>query len=91
MLHALDPDTSGRNAWQRIEQNAAQRIAQSLAKATLQRIDDKLAITTVLADLYTFDFGFLDLIDHSAFPPLLSRRRSHGRRGAYPWHLRIVL
>ena len=30
-------------------------------------------IKAVFADFHTFDFGFFDLIDHSAFPPLLSR------------------
>ena len=74
MLHALDPDTSGRNAWQRIEQHAPQRIAQRLPKAALQRVDHKLAIPIVLADFNALDFWLFDLIDHLAFPP--SRRRA---------------
>ena len=51
MLNALDTDAGCRDAGQRIEQHAAKRIAQSLAKATLQRIDDKLSIHQVLNDL----------------------------------------
>ena len=70
MLHALDTDAGCRYAGERIEHDSAKRVAQRLTKAALQRIYDKFSISAVLADLDTFDFGFFDLIDHSAFPPL---------------------
>ena len=87
MLNALDPDARRGHAGQRIQQHAAQRIAQCLAKAALQRVDDKLAIAVVLADFHTFNFGFFDLIDHSAFPPLFIALGAHAPRASLAAHV----
>lgn len=70
MLNALDANAGHGNARQGIEQHAAKRIAQRLAKTTLKRIDDELAVSVALTDFHTFNFGFFYLIDHSAYPPL---------------------
>ena len=42
------------------------------------------AVAIVFARLHTFDFRLFDLIDHSAFPPLLTRRSLRCVRGAKP-------
>ena len=74
MLHALYANAGGGHARQGIEKHPAQGVAQRLTKTTLQGIDDEFAIAVVVADLHPFDFRLFDLIYHSAFPPLLSRR-----------------
>ena len=76
MLHTLDSDAGCCDARERVQKHAAQGIAQRLTEAALQGIHNELAVSVVFADLYTFDFGVFDLIDHSAFPPLLSRSLS---------------
>ena len=71
VLYAFDAHAGRGHTGQRVQQYAAQGIAQGLAEATLQGVDDELAVAVVLAHFHTFNFGLFDLIDHSAFPPLL--------------------
>ena len=70
MLNSFDLDGGHRNAGQRTEQHTAQGIAQRVAEAAFQRLDDELAIGAVLTQLRTVDVRFFDC-DHSSYPPVL--------------------
>ena len=60
MLDAGDLDGSHRRAWQRGEKDAAQRVAQRGAIASLQRLHYIFAIGIIAGVLNTFDAGLFD-------------------------------
>ena len=79
MLDAFDLDAGNSYARQAAEQHTAQGIAQRVAKAALQRLDDELAIRAVGAQFHTVDARFFDF-DHSVYPPVLSHLFEGGKQ-----------
>ena len=64
MLNTINAHAGGCGSQQGVQQHAPERIAQSLAKAALQRVNNELAVTAVFTDLHAFDFRLFDLLDH---------------------------
>ena len=69
MLHALDMHRGHGSTGQGRQQDAAQGVAQRMAKATLQRFDDELAVLAVVANFDTFDLCLFDFYGQFLNPP----------------------
>ena len=69
MLDAVDLNGRNGHAGKRGEQNPAETVAQGNAKATVQRLGNKLTVAAIGTKLCCFDLR-LDNFDHS-FPSLI--------------------
>ena len=68
MLHAVNIHAGHGGAGQRIDQHAAQSIAQRMAKAALKRLDHELAIGIVRGHFDAFDARLFEFDDHYRLP-----------------------